>query len=124
MPSPFDSIRDAVFNLTQRTFGYELSWMSQDGEASWNGMVHFRHPASEYNIGGIEYNPMMFYIEYVDGQLPGLVERVNSRDQREFEVVTVDGRQFNVVSIDEVRDGDTIRATLRPFQPQLPINRP
>lgn len=124
MPSPFDSLRDTVFNLTQQTFGYQLSWVSLDEQVSWEGMVHFRHPASEYTQHNAVYDPLRYYIEFVDGQLDGLVERVQNRAQREFELVEVDGRRFHVVSIDEVRDGDTIRAVLRPERPQLPINRP
>jgi negative regulator of sigma E activity len=71
----------------------------------------------------MEIDPLRYYMEYLVGEMSGLAERVTSREARVLEVVTVDGVRYSVTSIIEMRDGDTIRATLVPERTQPTINR-
>lgn len=123
MSSPFDHLRNSVFFTAQRTFGYAASWVSLDEMQSWQGTVLFKHPAADYLLAGMELDPQRVYMEYLRGQFEGLAERVKSRATIELEVVTVAGIRYNVTSILEIRDGDTIRATLVPEETQTYINR-
>jgi hypothetical protein len=123
MPSPFDHLRNSVFQTASAQFGYSASWVALDGLASYSGTVLFKHPAADYTLASMEIDPLRYYMEYLVGQMSGLAERVTSREARVLEVVTVDGVRYSVTSIIEMRDGDTIRATLVPERTQPTINR-
>ena len=76
-------------------------------------MVLFASPAEQHRLAGIQYDPNEYTMEYLDGQLPGLTHRVESR-QYEPEVVQIDGIQYVVTNVTNVHDGLTHRANLVP----------
>jgi len=105
----FDSMQDGLFDLTTATFGYEASWTPFGGEAQ-TARVHYRRPNEKDSMtSGVAYMPFVFFMEYKEGVFDGLQESVRNGSE---EIVTVQGVQHYVRSIERVYDGKTLQAHL------------
>lgn len=118
MGSPFDTMRDAVFNQTKNLFGYDCSWSARDGGATYTGKVLFKNPTEEVRLQGVEYDAEDWCMEYKHGDFPGLYERVEQRNDPP-EIVTIDGKNYYVKNVVKVWDGATYRANLKPSDNDL-----
>lgn len=114
MSSRFDRLQKRVFDKAKDTFGYDASYTSADQTVTWEGLVLFADPTRAYELAGMEVSANRYVMEYREGDLPGLKERVDERGS--LECVTVDGNKFSITSVDQHHDGETYRAYLVPFQ--------
>lgn len=110
MGNLFDSLRDSTFDVTLATFGYDASWTtSADDEITHTARVHFKDPNGESKLSGVEYAPLSPFMEYRFPSMPGLYESVRLGNG---EAVTIDGTNYNVVSVERMVDGKTYKAYL------------
>lgn len=106
----FDSMQDGLFDLTTATFGYDASWTPTVGGATQTARVHYRRPNEKDSMtSGVAYMPFVFFMEYKQGVFDGLQESVRSGVD---EIVTVQGVQHYVRSVERVYDGQTFQAHL------------
>lgn len=126
MANPFDTLKSGVFKTVEAVMGHPASWTSRDGLVSYAGRALLKHPATGYELMGVEYEPERYYMEYLRGEFPGLAERVDTQVGRDLETVNINGELYSALSVTELRDGDTIRVHITPYEPTVPIvaNRP
>lgn len=118
MGSPFDVLRDNVFDTIKNVFGYECSWTAIDGGASYTGKVNFQNPTEVLKNIGVQYDENDWMMEYREGDFAGLFERVEKRNTP-AEVVTIDSNNYYVMAVIQVHDGATYRAVLKPTNNDL-----
>ena len=110
MSNIFDSMQDRLFDLTTTTFGYEASWTPFGGGDTLTGKVHYRSPNEKDSMtSGVAYAPFVFFMEYKEGVFDGLQSSVRTGGT---EIVTVQGVQHYVRSVERVYDGRTYQAHL------------
>lgn len=110
MSNIFDSMQDGLFDLTTTTFGYDASWTPTAGGAPVTGRVHYRRPNEKDSMtSGVAYAPFVFFMEYKEGVFDGLQASVRTGVD---EIVTVQGVQHYVRSVERVYDGKTYQAHL------------
>lgn len=111
MPSPFSTLQNSVFTTVKSTFAYPCSWTSADGAYSFEGTVLFNQPTMKDELGGLTFDPFNFYMEYPDTDFLNLKELVDEAQTNE--VVTIDGKCYQVMAVIALYDGKTFRATLQ-----------
>ena len=115
MPSRFDNLQARVHTTVRQTFGYPATWNSNDGLITWEGTVLLTNPTEREDVAGMKYDPTNIRVEYYEGQLPGLYERIRGDiggDQITDERITVDGRLYLVSEVNRIADGKTYRASV------------
>ena len=113
MGSVFDNLRDITFDTTKRVFGYRCSWTATTGGATYTGLVHFKNPTEEVRMQGVQYDQNDWQMEYREGDFPTLFNLVEERRDPP-EVVNIDDQEYYVMSVVQIFDGATFRATLKP----------
>lgn len=117
----FDDLALIVFRTTAEVFGYEASWVPflfPDSIYSVKN-VHFKDPnaeGSEKEIDRIDYKEKEPFMQYYEGDFPGLLESVtSSRNEEEVTIKMASGtvRTFEVVDVNRIFDGRTYKAILR-----------
>lgn len=114
MANLFDNLRDKAFDVTASVMGYDASWTpaaTPEGQPV-TARVHFKEADEIEKLGGIEYMPPSPFMEYRAPFFDGLWESV--RENNGGEVVTIDGRGYDVLKVDKMYDGATYRAYLNP----------
>ena len=110
MGSAFDNLRNIVFDAVKTAFAYPASWKSADSMFSFDGEVLLNQPSGEDELGNVVYNPDLFWMEYPDGDFPDLKRLVD--ESLTPEVVTIDGRCFQVMQVIATADGKQFRALI------------
>jgi hypothetical protein len=115
MGNLFDGIRDSAFDVTLATFGYDASWIPvATPEADpFTARVHYKDPNEKESLGGVEYTPLSPFMEYRSPSFPGLYESARNNNG---EIVTVNGAQYTVRSVERKFDGKTYMAILEPIE--------
>lgn len=114
MPYQFDRLQKRVFDAATNAFGHTAKYISADQTLEWEGLVLFSDPTRAYELAGLEVSANQYVMEYRQGDLSGLKERVDARGVPEK--ITIDGNVYSITSVDQHHDGDTFRAYLVPFQ--------
>ncbi len=116
MPRPvFNEFAKQVFTAAISIMGMSAVWHSSDG-AEINGGVLFNTPTEPEKLGnanGYEYKPNNETIEYYDDTFVGLREAVDSGKE---EYVTVNERDYLVLSVAAKFDGRTLVASITPHE--------
>lgn len=130
MANPFDAVKRSIFGKVRDVFAEPATWTPSDGlplpdgSLTYVGNVLFKHPASEFELSGMEFDVQHYYMEYLADQFPGLVDRVKSRSSNGFEIININGRDYQAHHVVEMRDGDVHRIKLTPAQVQLEVTNP
>lgn len=104
MDNIFDRLKISVFDTIANTMGYAASWRTHTAR------VLFKDLSEHEKLGGAEYEPNRYRIEYKQGDFPGLKEAVDGGSNRE--PFTIKGREFIVRSVIAIIDGDCFIADL------------
>jgi hypothetical protein len=91
--------------------GQTATWVPSDGShaAGYITAVLFKNPTKGEKINGIEYDPVMAQIEYLEESLPGLGTAVKS-GLTEF--IEINGVEYLVEKVNAKWDGDITMAEL------------
>jgi hypothetical protein len=109
MPTPFDDVRELMFESVLERMGKHMSWTSSmDGQIR-KGKVLYREPSDEERLLDKEYYPDVFYIEFKDSEFRGLDDAV---DEGHSEVVTIEGKEYWVRWCIKLWDGFNHKARL------------
>ena len=102
-------MQNSLFDLTTKTFGEVATWTPAD-EATQTAEVHYRRPNEKDSMtSGVAYAPFVYFMEYKEGVFTGLQDSVRRGVE---EIVTVQGAQHYVRSVERVYDGRTYQAHL------------
>lgn len=113
MGSPFDAIQDTVFNTVTAIFGETAVWLPSAGGDSLSAAVLYKDPSAKYGIGESEFDVEEYYMEYKQGDLPGLKEAVNNGYLESLTITSKTGSMdFFVRKCTKKFDGKTIVAIL------------
>lgn len=112
MSNLFDNIQRGAWGIVTNTMGYDASWLPADGSAeqALTARVLFKEPTKGYELGGIDYTPMTFIMEYQRPDFAALFDAVASGYS---ETVTVDGQAYYVRHVAAIDDGKNYRAVLQ-----------
>jgi hypothetical protein len=116
MPSRFEAYQFGVFTRVLGTMGTPAHWTSVDGTLTWEGLVLFQNPTEQYRLAGMPSETGRYVVEYYFGQLDGLKEIVDRQENDDNEVISVDGIDYQVTSVERVHDGRTYRADVVPVR--------
>lgn len=105
MENIFDSLKSSVFDTIANTMGYAASWRTHTAR------VLFKDLTEDEKLGGVEYSPNKYRIEYKQGKFPGLKEAMDVGARGE--AMTIKGREFLVIKVDAIVDGDCFLAELK-----------
>lgn len=115
MANLFDGLRDKAFDVTLTVMGYDASWIpaATPEVEPLTARVHFKDPNEKLALSGVEYTPLLPFIEYRKPNLPGLYEsaRANGGEQ-----ITVNGVLYHVREVEQHYDGVTLKAYLEPAE--------
>lgn len=114
MSNLFDGLRDAAFDVTLTTFGYDASWVpAATPEAdALVARVHFKDPSEKEEIRGADFAPLAPFIEYRKPNFPGLYEAI--REKNGGEVIIVNGITYDARFAEAHHDGVTVKIYLQP----------
>jgi hypothetical protein len=106
----FDGYKKTSYDLVTQTIGGDAIWIPSDGSypEGYTARVLINNPSGKQKLGGVEYNPTDWQIEYLNGYLPGLKE---ASDQGNEEI-SVNGVRYHVRAVYDKWDGDTNKAML------------
>jgi len=107
-PAPFDILGQNVFDITTHVMGYAASWTPAAGGGAFTAQAHLKSPSREDELAGFAYNPRYFISEWKEGDFPGLETLYKNSD----EVMTVNGKTFNVIHVRALHDGRVYQAIL------------
>jgi hypothetical protein len=110
MTNLFDNIQRAAWGIVSNNMGYDASWQPVDGSDVQTARVLLKEPTAEYELGGIDYTPMTFIMEY---QRPDFAAMFDSVAGGIIETVTVDGQAYYVRHVSAINDGKTYKAVLQ-----------
>jgi hypothetical protein len=83
MANIFDSMQLNLQRTINTTFGYMVEWTpSIGGGEKRTAKCLFQAPTKKYEVGSVDFTPTSAFIEYIEGDMPGLYEFV-ARNQRE-----------------------------------------
>lgn len=114
MANPFDGLKRRIFDVVARTMGYNATWVPANGSqpGGYTVRVLFNNPTDKKNLAGVEYDPFNWKMEYRFDNFPGLKQAADTMTTAE--VVTIEGRQYYIRSVNAKWDGQTYIATLEP----------
>lgn len=139
----FDGIKRTAFATTTNVMGYDCSWVPSDGSAPLDEVtgepipqtakVHYNKPAKEEELSelgsGVDqlgFMPEFHSMEYLRGQLLGLMESVRAGGNEYITLSQYGGTEigkFQVRQVDPIHDGDTLKADLIPVA-EIPQTKP
>lgn len=111
MPSLFDNQRNVMYATVNGLFAVPASWTSVDTLASFTGSVLFNNPTIKEIVDGSGYIPETPYFEFNLPLIPGLKIRVDKNNS--LEIITIDGVQYYVTSVELTRDGNNAKAYVK-----------
>ncbi len=108
--SLFDAIQSNLHNAVNNTFGVTAAWNPSNGGDEKTAIVLFKDASETARMLGIEYDPQRPMIEYKIGDLTGLKESVNDKND---EILTINGIEYGVNDVKAKHDGKTFFADLQ-----------
>ena len=105
----FDGMQQAAFAVVARTMGYDATWLPSAGGEQQQARVLYKQPTRAEELGDWEYNPRLYLMEYWIEDFPGLKE---AADDKETEVVVINGQSHYVRAVYADWDGKNMRAIL------------
>lgn len=111
MSSIFDDLEALVFDNVNRVYGTKtpVTWDPFDGSPAYSGKVLFNNPTTKQSRDRIEYVVVNPWIEYLRPAFPGLKESV---DATTVEIITIEGVEYYVRSVQTLKDGNEFHAFL------------
>lgn len=117
----FDNLARIAFRTTSNLIGYEAQWVpfSFPEQSYLVKGVHFKDPNAEgyeKEMDKVDYRERQPFMQYYEGDFPGLLESVtSSRNEERVEIKFPTGevRTFEIVDVNRIFDGRTYRAMLR-----------
>lgn len=105
----FNQYQTTAFDRVTSIMGELAVWHKEGGDIE--GEVLFKDPSKKYKLGGVDYMPPNFSLEYREGFFDQLYEL--TRDEA-TQYVTVSGADYWVRHVDRAHDGKTFIAVLEP----------
>lgn len=102
----FDGLQEGLFNTSTTVFGYDASWSPLVGGGPLTASVLLNEPTDREIMFKQEYNPEDAWIEYKEGDFPGLYESVRSGGK---EIVVLNSINYQCRYGVKKYDGKTIR---------------
>lgn len=120
MPNIFSSFLEAeVFRITTDTMGFDAVWLpSLVPDTEHTARVHFQDPnkiGDKYEVKTVDFRALQPFMEYFEGDFPGLCETVEEAGGTTHEIVSIEGVEYSVASVAKKWDGRTYRAVLLPI---------
>lgn len=78
MGNVFDKMQNVLHNTINKVFGYAISWTPSSGGATLEALCLFNDPTKTYRLGGADFSPNLYSIDWRKGDLPGLYESTRS----------------------------------------------
>lgn len=99
-----------MFNTVTSAMGYDATWTPSGSSTPQLGRVLLKKPTEEMELANekVNYNPFVHFIEYKEGVFPDLLERVRANETTE--TIVIDGNSYDILSIDALYDGKTLKA--------------
>lgn len=110
MGNLFDGLASSAFGTVAKTMGYDAIWQPSEGEPK-TARVLYRDPSQDQKVGPITFMPNEYVMEYKLGDFDGLKE---AADSQSFPEVSIEGRIFQVLTVDAIADGRTFQARMQP----------
>lgn len=101
----FDGLQQRAQVVVTNTFGYTAIWQPAAGGDPLTAEVLLNTPTDKASIADQDYVASRPYMEYFEGDLPGLLESVLDKV---YEVVTVNGISYECTWGEQKFDGKTI----------------
>lgn len=113
--NPFDGMQAAAYTVVSDTMGYNATWIPSNGSAPGGivGRVLFKNPTQNKELGGIDYDPNHYEMEYFAGVFDALKPLVDLNNVSE--TVIISGNNYLVQGVKQNFDGKTFIATLAPL---------
>ena len=111
--SAFTERQMQMFSRIAAYFGEPCEWVpgGAEGVPPLTATVLFNNPTRPKKTDGREFDPVYYWVEYQQGDLPLLFERVRAGGT---EFITVSSVTYYVQKVISVYDGGTFRAMLQP----------
>ena len=109
MSNLFDDKEERLFNRAGRVFGYHATWTPSAGGTSYTARVLFNRPSEVQRVYDVEYDPTAYFMEYFEGDFPGLKA---AADARLDEHVTIQGVEYFIREVKAIWDGKTYKAVM------------
>jgi len=74
MANTFDKMQNVLQNTINKVFGYAITWTPSTGGVMLEALCLFNDPTKTYRLGGAEFAPNLYSIDWKKGDLPGLYE--------------------------------------------------
>ena len=74
MGNVFDKMQSVLHNTINQVFGYTVSWTPSGGGDALEALCLFNDPTKTYRLGGADFSPNLYSIDWRKGDLPGLYE--------------------------------------------------
>lgn len=106
----FDNLQNSMFDTVTTAMGYDASWTPAGESTPLTGRVLFKKPTEEMELADskVNFNPLVYFIEYKEGVFPGLLERVRANET--IETIVIAGELYDVMHIEALYDGKTLKA--------------
>lgn len=109
MSNVYDSIAQTAFGVVADTMGHDATWQPSSGGEVQSARVLFREPSRKEMLGDVHFLPNQYMMEYYDSDFSDLK---TFADNGYSEVVTIDGKDYTVLSVRKKYDGHTLIAHL------------
>lgn len=121
MLTPFDNLKNSLWKTVNTVMAQRnVTWLSQDGLACFTGSVLFNTPTIKELTDGSGFIDAQAFMEYPITAFVGLKNRVDAKLSEE--VVSIDGVEWYVRSVEKLFDGENMKAYLEevenPYGPQ------
>ena len=101
----FDSIQRAAQDIVTRVFGASAIWIPLVGGNTYTAEVLVNYPSNKERAADQEYMVDRPRMEYLDGDLPGLFERIYAKAP---ETIIINGITYYPYNPERKYDGTTI----------------
>lgn len=117
----FDNLKNSMWKTVNTVMAQQnVTWLSQDGLANFSGPVLLNTPTIKEITDGSGFIDAQAFMEYPITAFIGLKSRVDAKSSEE--VVTIDGAEWYVRSVEKLFDGENMKAYLEqvdnPYGPQ------
>lgn len=111
--NPFDALQKNMVDVVKATFGYNASWLPSAGDPGAPALtdrILFKEPSAKQDeLERAVFHDIDYYMEYFEGDFPGLNESVREGNE---ETVTIMAVQYFIRQIKKSYDGKTYKCLM------------
>lgn len=119
MGNVFDKMQNVLHDTINKVFGYSVLWTPSVGGTTQTAQCLFNNPTKTYKMGGAEYHPNLYSIDWKKNDLPGLYEAVRKGGYESIFIYEIGSDpstaiEYNCMAMGATWDGKTYHLIIEP----------